>query len=77
MNNDVEWLPYTSLEFTKQLSSGSSGQVYKGYFANTEVAIKVLEKQKGDLELEEFKHEFKALRYLYAFTISHQSHYRH
>lgn len=31
---DVTWLKYTSFEFTKQLSAGSSGQVYKVKFSS-------------------------------------------
>jgi len=57
----VQWLAYSTLEFTKQLSSGSSGQVYQGYFSGKEVAIKVLEKNKEDEELGEFQHEFQVL----------------
>eukprot|EP01119_Soliformovum_irregulare_P016204 TRINITY_DN465_c1_g1_i4.p1 TRINITY_DN465_c1_g1~~TRINITY_DN465_c1_g1_i4.p1 ORF type:complete len:1124 (+),score=390.92 TRINITY_DN465_c1_g1_i4:174-3545(+) len=57
---DVTWLKYTSFEFTKQLSAGSSGQVYKGFYNGEEIAIKVLEKQSSD-QLQGLKHEIKIL----------------
>lgn len=56
--SDSSWIKYSDLEFTKQLNIGSSGQVYKGFYRGTEVAIKVLEPQEST---EIFQHEFKVL----------------
>lgn len=56
----------TSLEFVEKLGSGTSGTVYRGIFAEKEVAIKVL--QSGNIDemsesmLKEFKKEFEIMR---------------
>lgn len=47
---------------SRQLSAGSSGQVYRGFYNGTIVAIKVLEKHRGEDRVEAFKHEFKVLK---------------
>eukprot|EP01117_Protostelium_nocturnum_P003386 TRINITY_DN1438_c0_g1_i1.p1 TRINITY_DN1438_c0_g1~~TRINITY_DN1438_c0_g1_i1.p1 ORF type:complete len:1279 (-),score=531.40 TRINITY_DN1438_c0_g1_i1:189-4025(-) len=62
--NDTQsdWIPYNELEFSKQLGSGASGQVYKGYRKSQEVAIKVIEKRPQDIA--DFKFEFEMLRKL-------------
>jgi predicted Ser/Thr protein kinase len=53
----ANWIPYNQIEFTEQLGGGASGQVYKGYYNNMEVAIKVFE-----TKFSEFEHEFKIIR---------------
>lgn len=62
ISKNTKWITYTQLEFTKQLSSGSSGQVYKGFYEEQEVAIKVLEKEKEEDKIDQFKYEFKVFR---------------
>lgn len=53
-----KWLNYSDIEIKKQLSVGSSGQVFKGIYQGKEVAIKVLETNQS---VETFRHEFKIL----------------
>lgn len=62
-----EWIKYSDLEFTELLGSGTSGDVYRGYYRGEEVAIKVLEKER-EHRLEEFKFEFKIMRYWFDYA---------
>ena len=56
-NITTSFIQYNQLEFTEQLGAGASGQVYKGFYQDMEVAIKVFE-----TKFQEFEHEFKIIR---------------
>jgi hypothetical protein len=55
-----EFINWKDLEFAQELGSGTSGNVFRGFYKSQEVAIKVLERER-ESRFEEFKHELKIL----------------
>jgi Protein tyrosine and serine/threonine kinase len=63
LSDDVsaEFVAYRDLEFTDVLGSGTSGDVYRGYYREEKlVAIKVLERDR-DASVEDFINEYKIM----------------
>lgn len=66
LHSGGDWhIMQSSLEFTKELGSGKFSTVFKGLYKGQKVAIKVLNDQSQNEELErEFKKEFQVMSLL-------------